>query len=382
MDTKSSELENRILEIHKGGKIEINPKTPARNKEELSLIYTPGVAKPCIEISKDKELVYNYTSKGNNIAIITDGSAVLGLGNIGPEAALPVMEGKAVIFKEFAGINAYPICLKTQDVEEIIQTVKYISPVFGGINLEDISAPRCFEIEKRLRRELNIPIFHDDQHGTAIAVLAALKNSLKVVGKNISDIYAVVSGAGAAGIAISRILVYAGVKDVLVVDTKGIIYQGRQENMNRIKERIAKTTNKNNAKGTLADAVKDKDVFIGVSGPGILSKEMVQTMKDPVILALSNPNPEIPYKDALDAGAKVVATGRSDYPNQVNNALVFPGVFKALLELKTNITCKIEVAAADAIAGLVENPTQENIIPDIFNKELVSKIVESIKTVK
>lgn len=377
-----SSIEDKVLKLHKGGKIEVNPKTPANNKEELSLIYTPGVAIPCLKIHDNKELVYEYTSKGNSIAIVTDGSAVLGLGNIGPEAALPVMEGKAVIFKEFAGINAYPICLKTQDVEEIIKTVKYISPVFGGINLEDISAPRCFEIEKRLRRELDIPIFHDDQHGTAIAVLAALKNALKVVGKNISDTYAVVSGAGAAGIAISRILVYSGVKDVLVTDTKGIIYEGRQENMNKVKERIAKTTNKNKIKGNLADAVKDRDVFIGVSGPGILSKEMVQTMKEPIILALSNPNPEIPYHDALDAGAKVVATGRSDYPNQVNNALVFPGVFKALLELKTNITCKIEVAVAEAIAGLVENPTKENIIPDIFNKNLVSKIVESVKSVK
>ncbi len=377
-----SNIEDKILEIHKGGKIEVNPKTPVNSKEELSLIYTPGVAKLCTEISKNKNLVYEYTSKGNSIAIVTDGSAVLGLGNIGPEAALPVMEGKAVIFKEFAGINAYPICLKTQDVEEIIKTVKYISPVFGGINLEDISAPRCFEIEKRLRRELDIPVFHDDQHGTAIAVLAALKNALKVVGKNIQDTGVVLSGAGAAGIAISKILVYSGVKNIIVTDTKGIIYEGRQENMNRIKEKIAKITNKNKTQGSLADAVKDKDVFIGVSGPGILSKEMVQTMKDPVILALSNPDPEIAYQDALDAGTRVLATGRSDYPNQVNNALVFPGVFKALLELKTNITCKIEVAAAEAIAGLVEDPTKENIIPDLFNKDLVSKIVEAVKSTK
>lgn len=377
-----SSIKDKVLELHKGGKIEINPITPAKNRKDLSMIYTPGVAKPCMEIYKNKDLVYEYTSKWNNIAIVTDGSAVLGLGNIGPEAAIPVMEGKAVIFKEFAGINAYPICLKTQDMEEIIQTVHYISPVFGGINLEDISAPRCFEIEKRLKAELDIPVFHDDQHGTAIVTLAALKNALKVVEKDISEVEVVVSGAGAAGIAVSTLLIGAGVNDVILVDSKGILYRGRTENMNFAKEDILSITNKNNIKGSLEDAVKGKDVFIGVSAAGLLSKDMVRSMKNPIIFAMANPNPEIMPEDAYEAGAKVVATGRSDYPNQVNNALVFPGIFRAALDMRLQIDYSMKFAAADAIARMVKKPTKKKIVPNIFAKNLVKNIVKAIKTVR
>ncbi|MDP2906855.1 MAG: NADP-dependent malic enzyme [Nanoarchaeota archaeon] len=377
-----SSIEDKILEIHRGGKIEVNPKTPAKNKKDLSLIYTPGVAKPCMEIYKNKSLVYEYTSKGNSVAIVTDGSAVLGLGNIGPEAALPVMEGKAVIFKEFANINAYPICLKTQDMEEIIQTVHYISPVFGGINLEDISAPRCFEIEKRLKAELDIPVFHDDQHGTAIVTLAALKNALKVVKKDISEVEVVVSGAGAAGIAVSILLIGAGVKDVILVDSTGILYHGREENMNFAKEDILSITNKHGIKGSLEDAVKGKDVFIGVSAAGLLSKDMVRSMKNPIIFAMANPDPEIMPEDAYEAGAQVVATGRSDYPNQVNNALVFPGIFRAALDMRLQIDYSMKLAAADAIASMVKKPTKKKIVPDIFAKNLVKKIVEAVKATR
>jgi malate dehydrogenase (oxaloacetate-decarboxylating) len=377
-----SSIEDKILEIHRGGKIEVNPRTPAKNKKDLSLIYTPGVAKPCMEIYKNKDLVYEYTSKGNSVAIVTDGSAVLGLGNIGPEAAIPVMEGKAVIFKEFAGVNAYPICLKTQDMEEIIQTVHYISPVFGGINLEDISAPRCFEIEKRLKAELDIPVFHDDQHGTAIVTLAALKNALKVVKKDISEVEVVVSGAGAAGIAVSILLVGAGVKDVILVDSTGVLYHGREENMNFAKEDILSITNKHGIKGRLEDAVKGKDVFIGVSAAGILSKDMVRSMKNPIIFAMANPDPEIMPEDAYEAGAQVVATGRSDYPNQVNNALVFPGIFRAALDMKIQIDYCMKLAAADAIANMVKKPKKNKIVPDIFAKNLVKNIVKAVKATR
>lgn len=377
-----SSMKDKVLEIHRGGKIEVIPRTPAKNKKDLSLIYTPGVAKPCMEIYHNKSLVYEYTSKRNSVAIVTDGSAVLGLGNIGPEAALPVMEGKAVIFKEFANVNAYPICLKTQDMEEIIQTIKYISPVFGGINLEDISAPRCFEIEKRLKVELDIPVFHDDQHGTAIVTLAALKNALKVVKKDISDVEIVVSGAGAAGIAVSNLLVGAGVKDVILVDSTGILYRGREKNMNFAKEDILSITNKNGIKGSLEDAVKGRDVFIGVSAAGILSKEMVRSMNNPIIFAMANPTPEIMPEDAYEAGAQVVATGRSDYPNQVNNALVFPGIFRAALDMRVQIDYSMKYAAADAIASLVKKPTKKKIVPDIFTKNLVKKIVEAIKNTR
>lgn len=373
---------SKIIELHKGGKIEVTPKIRVHTKKMLSQVYTPGVAEPCKKIFDDPKLAYEYTSKWNNVAIITDGSAVLGLGNIGPEAALPVMEGKAVIFKEFAGINAYPICLNTQDVEEIIKTVKYISPVFGGVNLEDISAPRCFEIEQRLIKELDIPVFHDDQHGTAIVVLAALKNALKVVGKGMSDVKVVVSGAGAAGIAVSKLLINAGVKDVVVVDSTGIIYNGRNENMNFAKKEIAEMTNKREIRGSLGDAVKGRDIFIGVSTQGVLSKKMVRTMKEPIIFAMANPMPEIMPDDALDAGAKVIATGRSDFPNQVNNALVFPGMFRAALDFRTKIDYPMKMAAADAIAGLVKNPTKKKIVPDIFDKRIVPAIVKAVKLTK
>lgn len=328
-------LRDEALEMHKEnqGKLEVTPNVKVTNKEELSLAYSPGVAEPCKEIHEDERKVYDYTIKGNTVAVVTDGTAVLGLGNIGPEASIPVMEGKAVLFKSFAGVNGVPIVLDTTDTEEIIKTVKLIQPNYGGINLEDISAPRCFEIEERLKKETNIPVFHDDQHGTAIVTMAGLINALRIVDKDLSDIKVVLNGAGAAGIAIVKLLYSYGVRNMVMCDSRGAIFEGRSYGMNDTKEYVAKWTNKDKTEGELSEVIKDADVFIGVSIADLLSKEMVESMaKDPIIFAMANPNPEINPNDAKDAGAKVVGTGRSDYPNQINNVLAFPGIFRGALD--------------------------------------------------
>jgi malate dehydrogenase (oxaloacetate-decarboxylating) len=339
--------------------------------------YTPGVAAPCLEIAKDKELVYKYTSKQHLVAIITDGTAVLGLGDIGPEASLPVMEGKAVLFKEFANLDAFPIALATKDVNEIVETVKRIAPIFGAINLEDISAPRCFEIEERLKKELDIPVFHDDQHGTAIVVLAGLINALKLTGKT-KDAKVVLSGAGAAGIAIAKVLLAYGFRNITLVDRAGAIFTGRKENMNSSKEEIATLTNKTEA-GSLAEVLKGADIFLGVSSPNLVTTEMVASMNEPIIFAMANPDPEILPEEAKAGGAKIIATGRSDYPNQINNVLAFPGVLKGALESRAkDITQKMKLAAAEAITAAIE-PTPEEIIPSPFTKGLAEKVADAVK---
>lgn len=369
------------IEAHKQfrGKISIESKMPLQTKEDLSIAYTPGVAQPCKEIAADKEKAYDYTSKGNLVAVISDGTAVLGLGDIGPEAAIPVMEGKAILFKKFAGVDAVPIVLNTKDTEEIIQTIKMISPGFGGINLEDISAPRCFEIEQRLKEELDIPVFHDDQHGTAIVTLAGIYNAAKLTGRQLKDLNVVVNGAGAAGVAIVKLLFAAGVRDVIMCDSRGILYKNR-ENMNSDKQQLAEITNKNNRKGNLADAVVGTDVFIGVSVPDVLTKEMVQTMnKNPMIFAMSNPDPEILPELAKEAGAAIVATGRSDYPNQINNVLVFPGLFRGALDARVaDLTTEMFIEAAKAIAGCVTDLNPEKIIPSPFDKNVPLKVAAAI----
>ncbi|MEX2477211.1 MAG: NADP-dependent malic enzyme [Gracilimonas sp.] len=370
------------IEAHKKykGKISIEPKMPLETKDDLSIAYTPGVASPCEEIAVDKEMAYTYTAKGNMVAVVSDGSAVLGLGNIGPEASLPVMEGKSVLFKKFANVDAMPIVLDTQDTDEIIQTVKNIAPGFGGINLEDISAPRCFEIERRLKEELDIPVFHDDQHGTAIVTLAGIYNALKLTHKKMSELQVVINGAGAAGVAIVKLLFAAGVKDVIMCDSRGIIYKGRNS-LNDTKQEMAEITNKQMRKGSLEDAVKDMDVFIGVSVPNVLSKEMVKSMnKNPMIFAMSNPIPEIMPEDALEAGASVVATGRSDFPNQINNVLAFPGLFRGALDARlTKLTTKMYITAAKAIADCVEDVSSEMIIPSPFDERVPQRVAEAIK---
>ena len=370
------------IEAHKKakGKISIESKMPLETTDDLSIAYTPGVAKPCEEIALDKEKAYEYTSKWNMVAVVSDGSAVLGLGNIGPEASLPVMEGKAVLFKKFAGVDAVPIILDTQDTEEIIQTVKMIAPGFGGINLEDISAPRCFEIERRLKEELNIPVFHDDQHGTAIVTLAGMYNAMKVTGKKLEDLYVVVNGSGAAGVAIVNLLFEAGVKDVVMCDSTGIIQKDRT-NLNETKQEMAKITNKGQRTGQLKDAISGSDVFIGVSVPNVLSQEMVKTMnKDPMIFAMSNPIPEIMPEDAKAAGAAIVATGRSDFPNQINNVLAFPGLFRGALDARiTNLTTKMFITAAKAIADCVEDVSADKIIPSPFDKRVPGRVAQAIK---
>ncbi|MEX0723457.1 MAG: NADP-dependent malic enzyme [Gracilimonas sp.] len=370
------------IEAHKKykGKISIEPKMPLETKDDLSIAYTPGVASPCEEIAVDKEKAYTYTAKGNMVAVVSDGSAVLGLGNIGPEASLPVMEGKSVLFKKFANVDAMPIVLNTQDTDEIIQTVKNIAPGFGGINLEDISAPRCFEIERRLKEELDIPVFHDDQHGTAIVTLAGIYNALKLTHKEMSELQVVINGAGAAGVAIVKLLFAAGVKDVIMCDSRGIIYKGRNS-LNDTKQEMAEITNKQMRKGSLEDAVKDMDVFIGVSVPNVLSKEMVKSMnKNPMIFAMSNPIPEIMPEDALEAGASVVATGRSDFPNQINNVLAFPGLFRGALDARlTKLTTKMYITAAKAIADCVEDVSAEMIIPSPFDERVPQRVAEAIK---
>ena len=369
------------LEAHEKfkGKISVEPKMPLESKDDLSIAYTPGVAKPCQEIAEDKENAYKYTAKGNMVAVVSDGSAVLGLGNIGPEASLPVMEGKSVLFKKFANVDAFPIILDTQDTEEIIRTVENIAPGFGGINLEDISAPRCFEIEKRLKQELNIPVFHDDQHGTAIVTLAGMYNALELTHKEMKDLQVVVNGAGAAGVAIVKLLFAAGVKDVIMCDSRGIIYKGRNS-LNNTKKEMADITNKQGRKGSLSDAVKDMDVFIGVSVPDVLSKDMVRSMNEnPMIFAMSNPDPEILPDDAKEAGAAVVATGRSDFPNQINNVLAFPGLFRGALDARiTRLTTKMFITAAKAIADCVEEVTPDKIIPSPFDERVPQRVAKAI----
>jgi malate dehydrogenase (oxaloacetate-decarboxylating) len=377
-------LREEALHMHRlnKGKLESKSKVQVRNANDLSLAYSPGVAEPCKEIYDKPETVYEYTMKGNMVAVVSDGTAVLGLGNIGPEAALPVMEGKAVLFKSFAGVDAFPICLGTTDVEKIIETVKLLEPTFGGINLEDIAAPNCFVIEERLKKETNIPVFHDDQHGTAIVTVAGLLNALKLVGKSMTEIKVVANGAGAAGIAIMKLLYTYGVRDIIMCDTKGAIYEGRPFGMNDIKNEIAKYTNRNQETGSLANALKGADVFIGVSVAGALTGEMIQTMNsDPIIFAMANPTPEIMPDEAKKAGAKVIGTGRSDFPNQVNNVLAFPGIFRGALDVRaTHINEKMKVAAVEAIASLVseEELNADYVIPAPFDSRVAPEVAAAV----
>ncbi|MBO6572751.1 NAD-dependent malic enzyme [bacterium] len=373
------------IEAHKKarGKISIEPKMPLDTKDDLSIAYTPGVAEPCREISKDVEKAYDYTAKGNLVAVVSDGSAVLGLGNIGPEAALPVMEGKAVLFKKFANVDAVPIVLSTQNTEEIITAVKAIAPTFGGINLEDISAPRCFEIEERLKKELSIPVFHDDQHGTAIVTLAGMFNACKLTGRKLKDLKVVINGAGAAGVAIVKLLFEAGVKEVIMCDSRGIIHKGRTD-LNDTKKKMSELTNKSNVTGDLEDAIKNSDVFIGVSAPGVLTQEMVKTMtKDPIIFAMANPTPEIMPDEAREAGARIIATGRSDFANQINNVLAFPGLFRGALDVRTNnLTSAMFIEVAKAIADSVEDLSEEMIIPSPFDDRVPGRVAEAVRNFK
>ena len=370
--------------LHKqwNGKIETVSKAPVKNREDLSIAYTPGVAAPCRIIADNPEEAYNYTLKANTVAVVSDGSAVLGLGNIGPLAAMPVMEGKCVLFKEFGGVNAFPIVLSTQDPDEIVAAVKAIAPTFGGINLEDISAPRCFEIEERLKAELDIPVFHDDQHGTAIVVLAGIMNALKVVGKQKENCKVVVNGAGSAGVAITKLLLRYGFTNVTMCDREGIIGPD-YPNLNWMQKEMTKVTNLSHATGTLADALKGADIFVGVSAPGIVSKEMVSSMaKDSILFAMANPTPEIMPDLAKEAGARVIGTGRSDFPNQVNNVVAFPGIFKGALEARaTAITEEMKLAAANAIASLVsdEQLCDDFILPEAFDPRVAQAVSKAIK---
>lgn len=377
-------LREEALHMHRvnKGKLESKSKVPVRNARDLSLAYSPGVAEPCKEIYDKPETVFDYTMKGNMVAVVSDGTAVLGLGNIGPEAALPVMEGKAVLFKSFAGVDAFPICLNTTDVDKIVETVKLLEPTFGGVNLEDIAAPNCFAIEERLKKETNIPVFHDDQHGTAIVTVAGLVNALKIVGKKMNEIKVVANGAGAAGIAIIKLLYSYGVRDIIMCDTKGAIYEGRPNGMNAIKDEVAKFTNRDNVEGSLADAIKGADVFIGVSVAGALTSEMVQTMNnDPIIFAMANPVPEIMPDEAKAAGAAVIGTGRSDFPNQVNNVLAFPGIFRGALDARaTHINEKMKVAAVNAIASLIEESelSSDYVIPGPFDPRVAPAVAAAV----
>ncbi|GAB3791897.1 NADP-dependent malic enzyme [Virgibacillus kimchii] len=377
-------LRDEALHLHKvnKGKLTTNSKIPVRNAKDLSLAYSPGVAEPCKVIHDRKSTVYDYTMKGNMVAVVSDGSAVLGLGNIGPEAALPVMEGKSVLFKSFAGVDSFPICLDTHDIDEIVNTVKLMEPTFGGVNLEDIAAPNCFIIEDRLKKETNIPIFHDDQHGTAIVTLAGLINALKLTGKEFSDIKVVMSGAGAAGIAIIRLLYHFGVRDMIMCDSRGAIYKGRPEGMNDVKEKVADYTNVHNQKGSLNEVLEGADVFIGVSVAGALTKEMVAKMNEnPIIFAMANPEPEIMPEDAKEVGAKVIGTGRSDFPNQVNNVLAFPGIFRGALDVRaTRINEQMKVAAAHAIASLISNEelNADYVIPAPFDPRVAPIVAKSV----
>lgn len=377
-------LREDALKLHRDnrGKIEVTSKVQVKDRRGLSLAYTPGVAEPCREIHKDPDKVYEYTSKGNMVAVVTDGTAVLGLGNIGASAALPVMEGKAVLFKAFAGVDAFPICLDTADMDRIVETVALMEPSFGGVNLEDIAAPACFEIERRLKERLSIPVFHDDQHGTAIIVLAALINALKITGKQLEDLKVVINGVGAAGVAIGKIVLRAGAGDLIMCDSRGIIYSGRTEGMNPAKEEMAGLTNKDNKKGSLADALAGADVFIGVSSANLVSADMIKGMNsDPIVFALANPVPEIDPDLAKEAGARIVGTGRSDYPNQINNVLAFPGVFRGALDVRaTDINEEMKLAAAYALAGVVaeEDLNADYIIPKPFDPRVAPAVAEAV----
>lgn len=374
---ESAQLHERLK-----GKLEVVGKTKADSRKQLSLAYTPGVAEPCRRIAANPEDVYKYTIKGNSVAVVSDGSAVLGLGNIGAKAAIPVMEGKALLFKEFAGIDAFPICIETQDPDEIIKIVRNIAPVFGGVNLEDISAPNCFYIEERLQ-DLGIPVMHDDQHGTAIVVSAAVNNALKVVGKQLNQVTIAISGAGAAGTAIAKIMVEQGAKDVILTDSKGIISRQRKD-LNEAKKQLAWMTNHDNINGGLAEAMQGADVFIGLSKPGLVTREMVKSMaKDAIVFAMANPVPEILPDEAKAAGAAVVGTGRSDYPNQVNNVLAFPGVFRGALDSRaTAITMKMKLAAAKALAAVVPEPTADRVLPDAFDKSATEAVAKAVAASK
>ena len=374
----------RSLELHaaKRGKIEVISRVPVKSRDDLSIAYTPGVAAPCLEIQKDVDLSYVYTNRWNSCLVVTDGTAVLGLGDIGPEAGMPVMEGKCVLFKEFGGVDAFPLCIKSKDVDEIVNTIYLISGSFGGVNLEDISAPRCFEIEDKLKEKCDIPIFHDDQHGTAVITLAGIKNALRLTGKKKEEIKVVVNGAGAAAIAITRLLLSYGIKDITLCDRTGAIYEGREKGMNPVKVQMSKVTNPAKTKGTLADAVKGADVFIGVSAPHVLTKEMVQTMNErPVVFACANPTPEIEPEDAKEAGAYIVATGRSDHPNQINNVLAFPGIFRGTFDVRaSDINDAMKVAAADALASLIsdEELSPEYIIPAAFDERVAPAVAKAV----
>lgn len=369
------------LKLHKKfqGKLEVRGKVPLRNKKDLSIAYTPGVAEPCLRIAKNPKQAFEYTIKANTVAVITDGSAVLGLGNIGALAGLPVMEGKCLLFKEFAKVDAFPLCIDAHDPDEFIHVVRHISPVFGGINLEDIAAPNCFYIEEKLKDLLQIPVFHDDQHGTAIVILAGLINALKVVGKKITDVRIAISGAGAAGIATARLLLHYGAKNIILADRKGTIYEGRDD-LNPYKEKISKLTNCERVIGDLTRAMKGADVFIGVSSPGLVTRNMVKGMaRDPIVFAMANPVPEIMPIDAKKAGASIIATGRSDFPNQINNVLAFPGIFRGALDARIRyITDDMKIAAAEALAKLVKKPTPKKIIPGVFEKGVAETIAKAI----
>ena len=364
------------------GKIEVVTRAPITNREELAVAYTPGVAEPCLEISKNTDLSYVYTRRANLVAVVTDGTAVLGLGDIGPEAGMPVMEGKCALFKTFGDVDAFPLCVRSKDVDEIVRTVQLLAGSFGGINLEDISAPRCFEIEKRLKEVCDIPIFHDDQHGTAVVTLAAMINALKLVGKKMEDLSVVVNGSGAAGIAITKLLMSRGLKKVILCDRKGAIYEGR-DGLNPIKEEMAKISNLEKKAGSLAEVIKGADVFIGVSAPGSLTKEMVKTMAaDPIIFAMANPVPEIMPDEAKEAGVRIMGTGRSDFPNQINNVLAFPGIFRGALDVRaSDINDEMKIAAAEAIASVIPESElrPDYIIPDSFNPHVKDAVAEAVK---
>lgn len=377
-------MKEKSLELHRkySGKLSVGIKTPVEGSGDLCLIYSPGVAEPCKEIAVNGEKIYDYTIKGNFVGVITEGSSVLGLGNIGPEAAMPVMEGKAALFKLFAGIDAIPLCLNTQDVDQIVETVKLLEPTFGGINLEDISAPNCFEIEERLKQEMNIPVFHDDQHGTAIVTAAGLINALSLVKKRLSDIKVVVNGAGAAGVAVVKLLLSMGVHDLILCDSQGAIYEGRPVRMNRMKEELAKETNKERLGGSLEAVIKGADVFIGVSVAGALTADMVKTMaEDSIIFAMANPDPEIMPEEAKAAGARVVGTGRSDFPNQINNVLAFPGIFRGALDVRaTEINEEMKLAAVYAIAEIVgtHDVHEDYVIPSPFDERVVTRVAYAV----
>lgn len=379
-----SKLRDAALHMHKvnQGKLSIDSKVPVKNPEDLSLAYSPGVAEPCKEIYSNKEAVYDYTMKGNMVAVISDGSAVLGLGNIGAEAALPVMEGKSVLFKAFAGVDSFPLCLNTNDIDEIVETVKRLEPTFGGVNLEDIAAPNCFIIEERLKKETSIPIFHDDQHGTAIVTVAGLINALKLTGKSFNNIKVVANGAGAAGMAIIKMLENFGVGEIIMCDSMGAIYDGRPRRMNNVKQVVAKKTNPKKLTGTLEEVIEGADVFIGVSVGGALTTDMVKKMsKDPIIFAMANPDPEILPTDAKKAGAKIIGTGRSDFPNQVNNVLAFPGIFRGALDVRaTRINEKMKMAATEAIADLIAEDElhADYVIPGPFDPRVAPAVAKSV----